>query len=667
VSAVYVGTVAGASLIGCLALLVTPAHRRPLVAGTATGVVGAMGLALGVAMISGGMPPVHVGWLIPVSGITLAGDATSGWFVAVTGGVAVAVGIYTPGYCRRSPLPVAALAALPLFVAAMLLLPLAATVTSFLTLWELMALGSLVLVLSDHHQAETRHAALVYAAMTQLGFLAIVIALMLLAAGTGTETFAGLQVGAQHLSPELRAAIFLLSLIGFGSKSGLVPLHAWLARAHPEAPTPVSALLSAAMVNCGIYGIIRVDVTLLGPGPRWWGLLLVLLGGLTAVYAALHAMMATDLKRLLAFSTSENMGLIALGIGASMLLATYSSPVAQVAMAAALLQVATHAAFKTLGFLGAGSVLAGTGLRDLDRLGGLAPRMPVTALFFAIAALGAAGLPLGAGFAGEWLLLQGLIHTAPASDAMLALVLPLAVAAVALTAGLAVAAMVKAFGVGFLARPRSTEATQAREVPPSMLAGAGMAAGVCVVLGVAPVVLSPGLAAALRALPSTGHLPPPHLGTLLRLPGVAGSVSPSLLAIAFTAALALAVGVTGLRARRRPAQRQAALWNCGGPPLTSRMQYTASSYAQPIQRVFDDVLRPDIDVQVSHASESRYLIDKVSYRARILDGIEQRLYQPIIRGVVAAAELVRRAHTGSVHTYLAYGAAGLLVVLVLAR
>ena len=216
-----------------------------------------------------------------------------------------------------------------------------------------------------------------------------------------------------------RSGIFLLALVGFGSKAGLVPLHGWLPLAHPAAPSPVSALLSAAMVNLGIYGLFRVNVILLGAGPRWWGLLLVLVGSATAVYSVLQATVANDLKRLLAFSTSENMGLVSIGLGAALLLsATHNRAAAVVALAAALLQILAHAAFKTLGFLTAGAVASAAGHRDLDRLGGLARRMPATTALFGVAALGAAGLPLGAGFASEWLLVQRLIHARPGDDAI---------------------------------------------------------------------------------------------------------------------------------------------------------------------------------------------------------------------------------------------------------
>ena len=410
--------------------------------------------------------------------------------MALTGAVAVAVGVYSIGYARREHLGRVPLAVLPLFVAAMLLVPAAGSVTTFLLAWELMAIASLVLVLTEHTRPEVRSAGLFYAVMTQLGFVAILIGLLVLSAAGGADRFAGLT----RVPDGARAAVFVLTVAGFGSKAGLLPLHAWLPRAHPEAPSPVSALMSAAMVNLGIYGVVRFDVQLLGPGPRWWGVTLLVVGGVSAVYGVLQASVATDLKRLLAYSTTENMGLIILALGGATLFADSGAhSAATIAMTAAMLHLVAHAAFKSLGFLAAGSVLAATGLRDLDRLGGLARRMPATTVLFGVAALGASGLPLGAGFVSEWLLVQSLIHAAPQHNTLVALAAPLAVGAVALTTGLGVAAMVKAFGIGFLARPRSEPAVDAREAPVSMLAGMALAAAACVVVAVAPLAVGPTL------------------------------------------------------------------------------------------------------------------------------------------------------------------------------
>ena len=636
-------------------------------AGVLTSLIGAGGVWAGVLGMFGSVRVVRIGWLLPLSGVQLGLDPLGGFFMTVTGAVAVAVGLYVIGYARRGHLGRVALAVLPMFVAAMLLVPAAGSVTTFLLAWELMAVASLVLVLAEHTRVQVRSAALVYAVMTQLGFVAILVGLMVLSAAGGADRFAELRRIPQGAS----TVVFLLTTAGFGSKAGLVPLHAWLPRAHPEAPSPVSALMSAAMVNLGVYGICRIDLQLLGPGPRWWGITLMVIGGVSALYGVVEASVATDLKRLLAYSTTENLGLITLALGAATLFAASGAyRPATIAAAAAMLHLIAHAAFKSLGFLAAGSVLAATGLRDLDRLGGLARRMPATTSLFGVAALGACGLPLGAGFVSEWLLVQSLIHAAPRHDTVLALTTPLAVGAVALTAGLGVAAMVKAFGIGFLARPRCQEAAGAREAAGSMLTGMAVAAVACLVLAVAPSVVAPALRRAVAALPAARTVPFTDLGAfnaVVRLPGLQGSIAPAVIAAGVGVAAVTVAALARWRRGRRPAPVTLPLWACGADDLTARMQYTATSFAEPLQRVFDDVLRPETDIEVTQTPELQYLADRIIYRSRIADAIEDRFYTPVIQMVSAAAGLMRRAHTGSVHLYLAYGALGVLTVLVVAR
>lgn len=523
----------------------------PTAGGVVTSGVGVAGVGVGLLGMFGPVRVVHVGWLLPLSGVHIELDRLGGFFMALTGAVAAPVGCYLIGYVRREHLGRVPMAVVPLFVAAMLLVPAAGSVTTFLLAWELMAIASLILVLSEHARPQVRSAGLWYAVMTQLGFIAILVGLVVLAAAGGSDRFAGL--GA--VCDGVRAAVFMLTLVGFGSKAGLVPLHAWLPRAHPEAPSPVSALMSAAMVNLGIYGIVRFDLQLLGPGPRWWGLALLAVGGTSALYGVLQASVAADLKRLLAYSTTENMGLITLALGAATLFAdTGAYGPASIAAAAAMLHMIAHAAFKSLAFMAAGSVLAATGLRDLDLLGGLARRMPATTVFFGVAALGACGLPLGAGFVSEWLLVQSLIHAAPGHDPIVALTTPLAVGVVALATGLSVAAMTKAFGIGFLARPRSTQAEAAREAPASMRAGMAIAAGACLVLAVAPLLVAPMVRRAAATLPAAQAVKFTGLGAVVRLPAMSGSIAPGVIAAAVLAA-ALAVAVLARwRFRRRPAE-----------------------------------------------------------------------------------------------------------------
>lgn len=651
--------------VGALAGLVVPARVRSAAAGAATTGVGLAGAAAGLCAVSGTSWQVHLPNLLPLAGVSLAVDALAGWFLLLVGGVAAVVGVYTVGYAGQSghgPASRTALAMLPVFVAAMLLVPAAGSVSTFLLAWELMAVTSLLLVLSEHrHSPAVRTAGLWYAAMTQAGFVVILLGQAWLAAAAGGESFATIRAAGPGLSPVVSGGVFLLCVTGFASKAGAVPLHPWLPRAHAEAPSNVSALMSAAMVKLGVYGIVRVGFDLLGGGQRWWWLLLGALGVVSALYGILQAAVATDLKRLLAFSTSENIGLILLGLAAAGLWAEAGQPaVAGVALAAALLHAANHAGFKSLLFCGAGSVLKATGTRDLDELGGLSRRMPATTALVTVGALGAAALPPGNGFVSEWLLLQALLHQAPGGGTVMIVAAPVAVAVVALTAGVGVATYVKALGTGFLARPRSTAAGRAVESPRSMLAGMGLAATVCIGLAVVPGVAAPALdriATGLRA----GSAPLPSSGVDVRLSGVASTISPLWIAVGV---VGLTVGFAALARAVGRARRRAAPWDCGDGPLTARMEYTATSFAEPLQRVFDNVLAPEQDVDVTHPAESAYLVRAVQYRRRLPDRIEARLYRPLIAAVEKVGRAARVLATGSVHRYLAYMLTALVAVLV---
>ena len=657
----------GLAGLGVLAAVVTPRRARPAVVGVCTAAVGVAGVTVGVAAMLGERFAASIPSLLPLAGVHLAVDALGGLFVAVAGGVIAIAALYGIGYAGHGhgPSGRGVQAVLPVFAWALLLVPCAASVSTFLVLWELVAVTSLLLVVAEHRQrAEVAEAGWWYAVMTQLGFVSILLGLTTYAAAAGGETFAALR--AAHLSPTSAGLVFVLVLAGFGSKAGLVPLHVWLPRAHPEAPSHVSAMLSAAMVNLGVYGVLRVGLDLLGGGARWWWLLVLAVGGISALYGILQAAVATDLKRLLAYSTVENLGLVFVGIGAAGILQTSHAPtLAALALAAALLHVVNHAGFKTLLFGAAGSVLRATGTRDLDALGGLRARMPATTVLFAVGALGAAALPPGNGFVSEWLLLQSLVRAVPAGGVVTAVAMPLAVAVVALTAGLAVATFVKALGVGFFARPRSGGASEAAESPPSMVAAMGLAALACLGLALAPAALGPALS---RAVAATMHEPAPVLGgdLTLRLAGISSTLSPALIAAALLAtvvATALVARLVRVRVRRR---RAVALWDCGAGPPTVRMQYTATSFAEPLQRVFDDVLAPQVDVDVTPYAESRYLVERVAYQRRVPDRIEYRLYQPVIAAGRRLSRLGPVLANGSVHRYLGYGfmgVVGLLVVL----
>lgn len=663
--------VAGVAGVGATAVVLAPPRWRTVISGVATVVAGVAGTVAGVAALVGDGFTAQLPALLPLAGLHLTLDSLGGLFLAVAGAVIAVAAGYGVGYTRPAATGQAwpgrtVPAVLPLLAASLMLVPAAGSVSTLLVLWELMALTSLVLVLAEHHlRAGVGRAGLWYAVMTHLGFAAILLGLVVFAAAAGGETFEALR--SAELSPAASALVFGLTFAGFGSKAGLVPLHSWLPRAHPESPSHVSAMLSAAMVNLGVYGVLRVGFDLLGGGTRGWWLVVLAAGGASALYGVLQAVVASGLKRLLAYSTVENMGLVFLGVGAAGLFqASGSEALAAIALAAALLHVVNHAGFKTLLFLAAGSVLRATGLRDLDSLGGLRRRMPVTTALFAVGALGAVALPPGNGFASEWLLLQALVHPPAGGGVLLALVLPVAVGVVALTTGVAVAAFVKALGIGFFARPRTTAAAESAESPPSMLAAMGVAAAACVALAAAPAAWGPALSRTAGTALGTA-VDPVQGGVTMRLAGVASTVSPLLIAAAVVVATVAVVAVVKVVGRALVRRREAALWDCGAGPPTARMQYTATSFAEPLQRVFDDVLAPEANVDVTAHAESRYVLERIRYRQQVPDRIEHRLYRPVIAAAGGLARFGRGLANGSVHRYLAYGffgLVGLLVVLV---
>lgn len=657
------------ALLAALTAVVVPERTRSAVTGIGTVLTGLAALITGAAAMAGRSFTWEWSEGLPLSGISLQLDALGGIFVAVTGGVAVAAGLYGISYTRHDLNGRGLQAVFPLFVASMVLVPAASSVGTFLLFWEFMALASLLLVLAEHtRRPAVASAGRWYAAMTHLGFITILIGLLVLSAHAGGDSFEALRQAGGDLPSGAANAVFLLTLAGFTSKAGILPLHAWLPRAHPEAPSHVSALMSAAMVNLGVYGIVRLGFDLLSGGPQWWWVLVLALGAVSAVYGILQAVLHTDLKQLLGYSTTENLGLVLIGVGAAgMFVSADQRVLAGVALSAALLHVVGHAAFKTLLFLSAGSVLHGTGTRDLDALGGLRRGMPVTTALFGVAALGASALPLGTAFVSEWLLLQALVHGLPASGTVTAIAMPVAVAAVALTAGLAVAAFVRAFGIGFLARPRSAHAEHAQESPLTMLLGMGLAGLVSVVLAVLPTAVLPSIGAV------TGRVldaPAPVSGAVtLRLTGIVGSLSPLLIAgLLLAGMVAIAAVLRAVPARR--SRRSARLWECGGGPLSPRMEYTATSFAEPLQQVFHNVVRPETGVDTDYYEQSPYLVRAMRYRRTVPDWLERRLYQPLLALGASWGRAGRALATGSVHRYLGYGfytVCGVLILLAVIR
>jgi len=635
-------------------------------AGATAGAVAGIGLAARV--LSAGEPfAVSVPGLLSVGGgLALRLDGLGAFFLLLIGVVAAPAALYGVGYSaayagRYSLRWLGAM--LNLFLLAMSLVVLADNVITFVLTWEAMSLASYFLVMTEHERADTVAAGGWYLAMTHVGLAAILVALVLLSPAGGGAGFADLRAAAATLSPSLRGLAFVLAVLGFGSKAGLVPLHVWLPRAHPAAPSHVSALMSGVMVKLGVYGILRVGLDLLGVGPPWWGALLIGLGAASALVGVLYALTEDDLKRLLAYSSVENVGLVFIGVGAGLLFVSLGEPAAAtLALAAALYHALNHGVFKGLLFLGAGAVLHATGSRDMNRLGGLVGRLPWTAACFLVGALAIGGLPPFNGFVSEWLLFQSLLPAIGSAAPLVAPVMTLAVGALALTAGLAAAAFVKAFGVTFLALPRSAEAGAAHEAPATMRVAMVALAALCAVLGLGAALVLPalgGLLAGYAGLPRVA--PALTAGSLLLPPGGGASMSPALVAIGLLLAMAGAWLAVRLGAAR--GLRVGDTWGCGRIGQTARMEYTSTAYAEPLRRVFAELYRPTEDLTIDVHPESRYFVQSRTYRSEIVPWFERYVYAPLLRWGAAAAGCTRAIQSGSAHAYLAYLVVALLALL----
>lgn len=657
-------------LIAALCAFVLPRRTRVHVVALLTALSCAMfGAAAVIVLHTGRSIDVHSNYMFPLVGVRFSLTPFGAVFTFVTAAVAIASSIYWIGYRSQSLSIRSTAGAFALFVLAMLLVPAAGNVITFYFLWELMALASLVLVLSEHtHREQTRSAGVWYGVMTHLGAAFILMSMLLMISHGGGESFSSIRLHLHNISPALKDVIFLLALVGFSSKAGIVPFHVWLPKAHPEAPSPASALMSGAMVNLGIYGILLVGDGLLGGGPSWWWLVVIVLGVLSALFGSMHAAISSDVKRLLAYSTTDNMGLVLMAIGASGLFdATGDRLLGSIALVSSIVLVINHSIFKASLFLSAGSIQVATHSRDLDELGGLMRRIPVSALILLVGALSICALPPFNGFIGEWLLFQTFLHGLESRSTTVLIVVPIAVSALALSSGLTAAAFVKVVGIGLLGRPRSEGAAQAREVPFAMRIGAGLLGIGCLLLGVLPMMIVPSIAQALssfstpfaRSISRTGFTG----GAFnLQLQGVHASLSPMFLLGGLLICVATIFGVRWIL-NRLVGLRRTDSWASGRELQTVRMQYTATSFAEPLQRVFDDVLRPDRDLEVSHLTESAYFVESITYRLRIADSIEQNLYRRVIRCFRWWGKRIASFQNGSIHRYLAYGLVALIVIL----
>ena len=636
-------------------------HRFSVVSRVLFPVGGVIGIAVfavaGTALFAA--PEVAVFPLgLPDLPIHLRLDSLSAYFLMVMGGASAGISMFAAGYFRRGEGTPPGLLCLEyhLFLASMGGVVLADDAYSFMVMWETMAVSSYFLVTANHRVPEVRSAGYLYLTMARIGAIAILLCFGVLQASTGLYTFDNMR--AQVLTRFWGSTAFLLALFGFGSKAGILPLHVWLPEAHPAAPSPVSAMMSGVMLNTAIYGMLRVCFDLLHARLWWWGGVLLAIGLASALYGVVFASVQTDMKRLLAYSSIENMGLLFVGLGLTLVFASYDMlPMSALSLTATLYHVASHAAFKSLLFLGTGSVLHATSERSLGKLGGLIRTMPWVGWLMLLGTLTSAGLPPFAGFASEWLLLQSFLFAPSLPVPLLTMLIPVVAALIALVAALASYTMVKFFGVIFLGQPHEAKLAQARDAGRWERIGMAWLALGCIALGLFPTDLIRLLDPVTRQLVHAGLATQSaaHSWQLAPNGPAQASYGPTIFLLGIFAGVLLAYLLVRVfyhgRLRRAPA------WACGFPWVNARMQDTAEGFGQPIRQIFESFFAMHRELPSPFDATPRYSVT-------IEDHFWRRVYLPLADGAVWLARVIGVVQQGRIAVYLLYSFVTLVATLV---
>ncbi|GLS40418.1 hydrogenase 4 subunit B [Mesorhizobium tianshanense] len=642
-----------AAFLGAAVLAVAVSRRGSathLVYGATLGISAAMFAIAAAALIGdpAGVSTVTLPLGLPWIGAHFRLDALSAFFLVVVNLGGAVASLYGLGYGHHEPAPHRVLPFFPAFLAGMNLVVLADDAFTFLLSWEFMSLASWALVMAHHREQDNTRAGYIYLVMASFGTLALLLAFGLLAGPDGTYTFDAMR--AAEPSGLVAAAALVLMLLGAGSKAGLVPLHVWLPLAHPAAPSHVSALMSGVMTKVAVYGFIRVIFDLLGE-PAWWsGVVVLFLGGLTAVLGILYALMEKDLKRLLAYSTIENIGVIFVSLGLALAFKANAMPsAAALALTAALFHVLNHSFFKSLLFFGAGAVLTVTGERNMEKLGGLIHRMPLTSFVFLVGCVSISALPPFNGFVSEWLAFQAILQSPDLPQWGLKVMVPAVGGLLALSAALAAACFVKAFGITFLGRPRSAAVEQAREVDRYSLAAMFILAGLCLLAGILPGLVIDGLSPVTLSLIGN-RMPVQMAQPWLSIVPIAESRSSynGLLVFVFIA-ISASLAAFVIHRFASHALRRGPAWGCGFPDVTPAAQYTAVSFAQPIRRVFGTFAfraREKVEMPPPGATAPARLT------VEIHDVVWETFYQPIAGAVGYATEKLNRLQFLTIRRYL---------------
>ncbi len=587
-------------------------------------------------------------------------DALSSFFLVLLGAVSAAISLFSAGYFRSSEGTPPGLICFQyhVFLAAMALVLVADDAYAFMVAWEAMALASYFLVTTEHRIPEIRRAGFLYLLIAHVGAIGILLCFGVLQGGSGDYTFAGMR--AATLSPAWASIGFFLALFGFGAKAGILPLHVWLPEAHPAAPSPVSALMSGVMLKTAIYGLLRVAFDLLQLQLWWWGVVALAFGLVTALFGVIFAAAQTDMKRLLAYSSIENIGIIVSGIGLAILFKAYDKPtLAAIALTAALYHALNHAFFKSLLFLATGAVLHATHERSLGKLGGLIHRMPWVAWLALVGTLAIAGLPPLNGFVSEWLLLQAFLFTPTLPQSFVNMLVPIAAAALVLAAALAAYVMVKFYGVIFLGRPREANLAYAKDAGKHERLALSLLAAGCVLLGIFPgfVIHTLDPVNVLLVGSAVGEAADNWL-MLAPFGEDRSSYSPLIVLVVIVAVVLVTMQVVHRYYHGRV--RRADPWDCGYPLQTPRMQDTAEGFGQPVRQVFEPFFRIERELPTPFDAKPRYQVDAS-------DPWWHWIYVPVARAAELAARFVGLIQQGRISVYLTYSFVTLLALLFLVR
>ena len=599
-------------------------------------------------------------------------DKLSAFFLFIISLIALFCSIYAIGYVKHfyKKYNIGVLGFFyNLFIIGMLLVVTASNGLFFLVAWEIMSIASYFLVIYDRNDEKNIKSGFLYLIMTHIGTAFIFLAFILLYKFTGSFNFDAIKAGAVSIPWSIKNAVFLLSVVGFGTKAGIIPLHIWLPSAHPAAPSHVSGLMSGVMIKTGIFMMIRIFLDMLQPIPLWWGIMILIIGAISSILGVLYALTEHDIKRLLAYHSIENIGIILLGLGSALVFSSLGMPsLCLISLVAALFHTLNHSIFKSLLFLSAGSVINETHTRNMEEYGGLIKYMPQTALFFLVGSMAISALPPFNGFFSEWLTFQSLFQGIATSGFSVKWIFILTAGALAFTGGLALACFVKAFGATFLARPRSSEVEHAKESSPSLLIGMGSLAALCLLFGIfsGPIVsLLNKIGQDLNMSSYTNSFVSVSHNQSVINAGNFSSISGPIIFIFLFLTFIIVFLTTKYFINRKQKIVAGITWDCG-TDMTPRMEITATGFSRSIITVFKGILKPSMQNDIRYEEdESGYLVKTQEVNLSVKDIYQTYFYTPISNFVAYLSERVKRIQGGNINVYILYIFITLLVALLL--